>query len=215
MEESTRQQSINLAPIGRVINGIEHPSDVKWESVISEVVIAPQLVEALDGIDGFSHIVIIFYLDKVGEDRRSRLKVHPERKEELPLVGVFATRSPVRPNPIGITVVKLLERQENVLKVLGLDAYAGTPVLDVKPYLRRGDLIEEATMPETLVPPDATPEDSRKLEDRKRAEETEEGEREEKLGQEVLDVAGDTPAEGVPPQVAAEPARPQPPPAPP
>jgi len=151
MEESTRQESINLVPIGRVINGVECPSDVKWESVTSKVVIAPQLVEALNGIDGFSHILIIFYLHKVDEDRRSLLKVHPENKEELPLVGVFATRSPVRPNPIGVTVVKLLERQENVLKVLGLDAYDGTPVLDVKPYLRRGDLIEDATMPDWLL----------------------------------------------------------------
>jgi len=151
MEDSTRQESINLAPIGRVINGVEYPSDVKWESVISEVVMAPELVEALDGIDGFSHILIIFYLDKVDEDRHSTMKVHPERKEELPLVGVFATRSPARPNPIGITVVKLLQCQENVLKVLGLDAYNGTPVLDIKPYLKRGDLIEEATMPDWLL----------------------------------------------------------------
>lgn len=151
MEESTRQESINLVPIGRVSSGIEYPSDVKWENITSKVVIAPQLVEALDGIDGFSHVLIIFYLHKVDEDRRSLLKVHPENREELPLVGVFATRSPSRPNPIGVTVVKLLERQENVLKVLGLDAYDGTPVLDIKPYLRRGDLIEEATMPDWLL----------------------------------------------------------------
>jgi tRNA-Thr(GGU) m(6)t(6)A37 methyltransferase TsaA len=151
MEDSTRQQSINLAPIGRVLNDIEYPGDVKWETITSEIVISPQLVEALDGIDGFSHVLIIFYLHKVGEERRSRLKVHPQGKKELPLVGVFATRSPVRPNPIGITAVKLLGRQENVLKVLGLDAYDGTPVLDVKPYLRRGDRIEEATMPDWLL----------------------------------------------------------------
>lgn len=151
MKESPQHESISLVPIGRVVNGIEYPSDVKWESVISKVVIVPGLVEALDGIDGFSHILIVFYLDKVGEDRHSTMKVHPERKEGLPLVGVFATRSPVRPNPIGITVVKLLERQENVLKVLGLDAYDGTPVLDIKPYLRRGDLIEEVVMPDWLL----------------------------------------------------------------
>jgi tRNA-Thr(GGU) m(6)t(6)A37 methyltransferase TsaA len=151
MEESTRQESISLVPIGRVVNGVEYPSHVKWEPVISEVVIAPHLVEALDGIDGFSHILIIFYLHQVDEDRRFLMKVHPENREELPLVGVFATRSPVRPNPIGITVVKLLERQENTLKVLGLDAYDGSPVLDIKPYLRRGDLSEEATMPGWLL----------------------------------------------------------------
>jgi tRNA-Thr(GGU) m(6)t(6)A37 methyltransferase TsaA len=151
MEKSTRQDSINLVPIGRVVNDVEYPSDVKWETITSEVIIAPQLVEALDGIDGFYHIVIIFYLHRVDEDRRSLLKVHPENKEGLPLVGVFATRSPVRPNPIGVTVVKLLERQDNVLRVLGLDAYDGTPVLDIKPYLRRGDLIEEVTMPDWLL----------------------------------------------------------------
>ncbi len=151
MEETTRQKSVSLTPIGRVVNDIEYPSHVKWENIVSEVVIAPQLVEALDGIDDFSHVVIIFYLDKVDEDRRSLLKVHPENKGELPLVGVFATRSPMRPNPIGITVVELLDRRENVLKVLGLDAYDGTPVLDVKPYLRRGDLIEEAAMPDWLL----------------------------------------------------------------
>ena len=151
MKESTQQKSINLIPIGQVINGVEYPNHVKWETITSEIVIAPQLVEALDGIDGFSHAVIIFYSHKVGEERRSRLKVHPQGKRELPLVGVFATRSPVRPNPIGITVVKLLERQGNVLKVLGLDAYDGTPVLDVKPYLRRDDLLKEATMPDWLL----------------------------------------------------------------
>lgn len=151
VEKNMLPQSINLMPIGQVVNGLEYPSDVQWESVISEVVIAPHLTEALDGIEGFSHVWIVFYLHKVNEDRRSLLKVHPENKEELPLVGVFATRSPVRPNPIGVTVVKLLGRWANVLKVQGLDAYDGTPVLDIKPYLRRGDLIGEATMPDWLL----------------------------------------------------------------
>lgn len=151
MEERTPKESVNLVPIGRVVNDVEYPGDVRWESIVSDVIISPHLVEALDGIEGFSHIVIIFYLHKVSGESRSRLKVHPQGRKELPLTGVFATRSPVRPNPIGVTVVKLLERQGNVLKVLGLDAYHGTPVLDIKPYLRRGDLIEEATTPDWLL----------------------------------------------------------------
>jgi tRNA-Thr(GGU) m(6)t(6)A37 methyltransferase TsaA len=150
MGESTQQASINLTPIGRVVSDIEYRSHVKWETITSEVVIAPQWVEALDGIDSFSHILIVFYLHKVSGESRSRLKVHPQGRKELPLTGVFATRSPVRPNPIGVTVVKLLERRENVLKVLGLDAYDGTPVLDVKPYLGREDWLKEATMPDWL-----------------------------------------------------------------
>jgi len=90
MEESTQQESINLVHIGRVVNSIEYPSKVKWETITSEVFVVPHLVEALDGIDGFSHVLIIFYLHQVDKDRRSLLKVHPENKGELPLVGVFA-----------------------------------------------------------------------------------------------------------------------------
>ena len=68
----------------------------------------------------------------------------------MPLVGALATRTPRRPNPIGVTTVELLGREGNVLTVLGLDAYDGTPVLDVKPYLARGDLIPEPVIPEWL-----------------------------------------------------------------
>jgi tRNA (Thr-GGU) A37 N-methylase len=68
----------------------------------------------------------------------------------MPLVGLFATRSPHRPCPVGITAVRLLRRDGRRLHVEGLDAFEGTPILDIKPYLRRGDLIQEATAPEWL-----------------------------------------------------------------
>jgi tRNA (Thr-GGU) A37 N-methylase len=68
----------------------------------------------------------------------------------LPLVGVFATRSPKRPNPIAITVVPLLRLEGNVLHVKGLDMADGTPVLDIKPYLTRGDRVEDARVAEWL-----------------------------------------------------------------
>jgi hypothetical protein len=66
LKQSTRQDNINLLPIGRVVNDIEYPSDVKWENIVSEVVIAPQLVEALDEIEGFSHVLINFLLAQGG-----------------------------------------------------------------------------------------------------------------------------------------------------
>ena len=69
----------------------------------------------------------------------------------MPLVGLFATRSPHRPFPIGMTAVRLLECQGNRLAVEGLDAFVGTPVMDIKPYLRRGDMIPEAEAPAWLV----------------------------------------------------------------
>ena len=79
------------------------------------------------------------------------MKVHPRRKQSLPLVGVFATRSPARPNPIGMATVKLLECHDNVLKVIGLDAVDGTPVLDIKPYIPGYDSPNEAKTPDWIT----------------------------------------------------------------
>ena len=97
--------------------------------------------EALDGLDGFSHVFILSYLNKLRPDQIGPLKVRPRRLlrkgfklEELPLVGVFALDSPTRPNPIGLSVVKLIQIQSNRLIVFGLDCFDGTPVLDIKPY---------------------------------------------------------------------------------
>ena len=78
-------------------------------------------------------------------------KVHPKGNEKLPLVGVLASRSPARPNPIGITTVKLLGRDRNVLKVQGLDAVDGTPVLDIKPHIPRYDSPTQATTPDWIA----------------------------------------------------------------
>lgn len=104
--------------------------------------ILKEFEEALIGIEGFSHIIVVFYMHKVTEEQRKTLKARPKRLakvlslryEDLPLVGVFSLDSPHRPNPIGLTIVELLERRGNVLKVRGLDAFNGTPILDIKPY---------------------------------------------------------------------------------
>jgi tRNA-Thr(GGU) m(6)t(6)A37 methyltransferase TsaA len=75
------------------------------------------------------------------------LHLHPQRCEDLPLVGLFATRSPARPNPIGVQVVDLVSREGTVLTVRHLDALNNSPVLDVKPYLPRGDSVPDAITP--------------------------------------------------------------------
>ena len=113
----------------------------------SQIIIDPAYEKALDGIDSFSHIVVVFWLHKIRKEERSITKVHPFRNRDLPLKGVFATRSPVRPNPIGITAVKLLKRKGNVLSVQGLDAIDGTPVLDIKPYIKEQFDNTEVAMP--------------------------------------------------------------------
>ncbi|EWG06406.1 MAG: hypothetical protein ASUL_09739 [Candidatus Aramenus sulfurataquae] len=90
--------------------------------------------EGLDGIEEFSHLIIIAWLHKVSEEERKTLKVRPMRLQNMPLVGVFCTHSPHRPNPIALTIVRLLERQDNLLYVDGLDLFVGSPILDIKPF---------------------------------------------------------------------------------
>ena len=152
MEEGRK---LTLRPIGRVIKGRPWPeqgcSDQgdRWAEEPAEVEIDAAWAEALDGLEGFSHIWLVWWLDRV-EETPTSLRIRPERRQDMPLVGVFATRSPNRPCPVAITAVRLLERREAQLLVEGLDACMGTPILDIKPYLRRGDLVLQATAPEWI-----------------------------------------------------------------
>jgi tRNA-Thr(GGU) m(6)t(6)A37 methyltransferase TsaA len=105
------------------------------------VEIFPEFEGALDGLDGFSHIFVLSYLHKLRPEQIGPLKVRPRRflkaglkLEEVPLVGVFSIESPTRPNPIGLSLVKLVRREGRILHVEGLDVFNGTPVLDIKPY---------------------------------------------------------------------------------
>jgi tRNA-Thr(GGU) m(6)t(6)A37 methyltransferase TsaA len=99
---------------------------------ISELVINQEYKDCLDGIEDFSHILVLYWSHRTKEKQRRITKIHPAGKKNYPLVGVFATRSPVRPNPICATTVELLERRGNVLKVKSLDAVDGTPIIDIK-----------------------------------------------------------------------------------
>jgi tRNA-Thr(GGU) m(6)t(6)A37 methyltransferase TsaA len=75
------------------------------------------------------------------------LKIHPRGRQELPLLGLFATRTPNRPNPVGKAMVRLLQRRGNILRVEGLDAIDGTPVIDIKPYIPGYDSVTNAKVP--------------------------------------------------------------------
>ncbi len=124
---------IVLEPIGFVKTSAVG-DEVKDKTAISTIILKPELVEALDGILGFSHLFVLFYLNQVTHEQRRTLKVHPRGRTDLPLTGVFAVRTMLRPNPIGLTLVELVKVEGKVLTVKGLDAYDGTPVLDLKPY---------------------------------------------------------------------------------
>ncbi len=132
---------IQLKPIGVVHNAIaEAHRDTPWHEIESEIVIDDEWRDALDGIEQFSHIWVIFYFDRAGVPNSPRIR--PMKRNDMPLIGRLATRTPARPNPIGICAVSLLHVQSNTLRVRGLDALDGTPVLDIKPYLARGDALE-------------------------------------------------------------------------
>lgn len=108
--------------------------EVRNKKVISQLILNEQLIAALEGIEEFSHLFVLFWLNEISDAERKILKVHPRGRSDMPLLGVFATRSPYRSNPIGLTRVKLLNRKDNVLTVQGLDAFNGTPILDIKPF---------------------------------------------------------------------------------
>lgn len=118
-----------------------------------ELEIYPEFADALDGIDGYSHLFVIVYFDRLRPEQIGPLKVKPRgllkrgfKLDELPLIGVFALDSPTRPNPIGLTLVRFLRRTGNRLIVEGLDFFDGTPILDIKGY-RAQYRVEQYTVP--------------------------------------------------------------------
>jgi tRNA-Thr(GGU) m(6)t(6)A37 methyltransferase TsaA len=127
------QAEIFLKPIG-VVKTAAIGDEVKDKTRASQIVLRSELAEALVGIDGFSHLFVLFWLHEISNEQRKTLKVHPRGRRDLPLLGVFATRTMLRPNPIGLTLVELVKAEGNVLTVRGLDAFDGTPVIDVKPF---------------------------------------------------------------------------------
>lgn len=133
---------LDVVPIGVVRTGATE-SEVRAETdgLKGELDIFPEFAPALEGIDGYSHLFVIFYFHQLRTDQLGPLQVRPRRlirrgikPADLPLLGVLALDSPTRPNPIGLTVVQLLGREGHRLSVSGLDCFDGTPILDIKGY---------------------------------------------------------------------------------
>ena len=122
----------------------------KHKNIVAELVVYPEFEEALDGIDAFSHIVVLFWPHRLPEDRRNLRKVHPMGRKDVPQQGIFATRSPARPNPVLVSSVALLGRQGNILRVKGLEALDGSPVIDIKPVTQLNDGVKNPTFPEWI-----------------------------------------------------------------
>jgi len=137
---------INLEPVGFVQTEAVG-KEVRDRNVVSRIVFREDLTEALEGVEEFSHLFVLFWLHRMSDEGRRVMKVRPRGRSDMPLLGIYATRTPHRPNPIGLTRVKLLKVEGNVITVQGLDAFDGTPVLDIKPF-DRWDTTEDFKVPE-------------------------------------------------------------------
>jgi len=138
-------EKIILKPIGFARNN-ERKHFGGWASVVSDIVINPEYADALKGLEDYSHIIVIYWMHEV---KTCDIRHVPQgRVGEVPEVGIFACRCPQRPNPIGISTVKLLGVKNNIVIVRGLDVVNDTPVLDVKPYTPQYDSAADTKVPD-------------------------------------------------------------------
>jgi len=156
-EQLIPTEPVALKAIGIVRNRVQEPRMEGWDEVPSDIIVKKELTGALDGLEGYSHVLVLFYLHRVSDEERARTHCHPRGDPRYPLQGVLATRTQHRPNPIGASVVRLLRRRRNVLRVQGLDAINGTPVLDIKPYIPHYDAPSEVRVPEWITQPPLPP----------------------------------------------------------
>ncbi|MGA3676419.1 SAM-dependent methyltransferase [Lysinibacillus agricola] len=127
----------NIKPIAEVSNSRKMIEDDNWGGIISTIELTKDMQESsLKGMDDFSHLEIIFYFDKVSDEKIQYEARHPRNNKDYPEVGIFAQRGKNRPNKIGVTVVELLELKDRTLIVKGLDAIDGTPIIDIKPVMK-------------------------------------------------------------------------------
>lgn len=139
---------IPFIAIGRVSSPVTEKTDENWGRVVSRILLEPEFSGGLLGLKDFSHAIVVTYLHEARYERERHLQRRPRGLAEMPKVGIFSQRAKDRPNPIGITAVKIMAVGDSCLEVQGLDAVDGTPVLDIKPYVPQFDRIEEPVVPE-------------------------------------------------------------------
>jgi tRNA-Thr(GGU) m(6)t(6)A37 methyltransferase TsaA len=143
---------MTLKAIGIVRSDFKKPTSARLDlkKITAEIEVDPHLNDALDGLEGFSHIIVLYWMHRAVFDKKY-LKAHPMGRKDVAMQGLFAVRTPKRPNPIGKSTVRLLGRHGNILKVQGLDAIDGSPVIDIKPYIPGYDSASDATVPDWVI----------------------------------------------------------------
>lgn len=159
-------QTYTISPIGFVESSLKEPglvsddeelhsdedqADMRRQSreikqLLSRIVVNPSLEGILEGLDKFSHALIIYWPHLAPDGSRNIMQVHPMGRRDLEKVGVFASCSPARPNPLLATAVKIVEVKDNIVSVQGLEAVHGSPVMDIKPYSRHYLQIKDLKM---------------------------------------------------------------------
>lgn len=130
---------IVYSPIGRIISPFKEAKGTPIQPTADDtargkIELFPEYIEGIKDLDGFSHLILLYHFHKAGE---ASLIVKPFLENEVH--GIFAVRAPSRPNPIGLSIVRLLKIEENILHVADLDILDGTPLLDIKPYVPEFD----------------------------------------------------------------------------
>ena len=141
-----------IQAIGAVVRPGQEWSDLDGfydPATESTLEILPRWADALDGLEEYSHLVVVCWLDRAKRAPRG-FRLRPERRAEMPEVGALATRTPQRPNPIGLSTPRLVRREGATLWVTGIDAWPGTPILDIKGYTPRDDVRPDAAVPDWL-----------------------------------------------------------------
>lgn len=139
---------IELNSIGMVRNNVKDAKNLNWGNDVSKIILDEKYEQGLIGLSEFSHLIVIYYLDKADFNIDKHLVRRPQGREDMPMVGIFSQRAKDRPNPIGITSVEILEVCKNIVTVKGLDAIDKTPVLDIKPYFPMFDHKDKVIVPE-------------------------------------------------------------------
>ena len=138
-------ETFTLRPVGKIEKKDGHAA----------VVIAPEFSDALLGLDRYSHVWVFYWFDRNDTpEKRAVLRVHPRGNRENPLTGVFACRSPFRPNLIALSLCKIRSVKGNRVEIESIDAFDGTPVLDLKPYIPNLDHAQNPKAARYLPRPD-------------------------------------------------------------
>ena len=145
LDKQDKNGIIRIKPLGYARNSIKKPTLPGWKDIISEIVVDKKYAKGLDGIEDYSHIIVVYWMDK---EKECHLKHYPQGRKDVPYVGIFACRCPQRPNPIGISTTEIISIKDNTIKVKGLDVIDNTPILDIKPYTQQYDSALNAKVPE-------------------------------------------------------------------